>query len=79
MGNPAPALIEEPPEFEFRSGLFYVTDCSGVRVFLPAIFFQTFHGAAQVMQDYHARAEATVITVDFTSKFERVYPKDKGA
>lgn len=57
----AAVLVEEPPEFEFKDGLFWVCDCQGRRVMLPAVFFRSFHGAARALQAYHTRSGAEIV------------------
>ena len=44
-------LIEEPPEFEFRNGLFYIVDDAGARALRPHIFLHSFRRAARAIQD----------------------------
>jgi hypothetical protein len=52
-----PTLVEEPPEFEYSDGLFYVCDKrSGIyRVYLPTVFFQTIAAMAQCARQHRFR------------------------
>lgn len=54
-------LVEEPPEVEFRGGVFYVRDGAGCRAMLPTTFFVGFQNASKAMQDYWARPEGEVV------------------
>ena len=49
-----PQLVEEPPEFVFRGGMFYATDPGSglVRAFRPNTFFATLAGAAKAAREY---------------------------
>lgn len=52
-------FVEEPPEFEYRGGLFYIRqriseDRVLERVMRPHVMFRAFQFAAQAIQDYHA-------------------------
>lgn len=51
-------FVEEPPEFEYRSGLFHIRqrvspNCVLERVMRPHVMFRAFQRAAQAIQDYH--------------------------
>jgi hypothetical protein len=66
MSEPAcrVALVcEQPLEFLYRDGLFYVSDptSGGCQAFRPHTFLASFHNAGQAMQDYYARRTAEVI------------------
>jgi hypothetical protein len=54
MGLPLPVpLIEEPPEFEFRNGIFYVVWNDGDRkAYRPSTFFATLAAMAQAAREY---------------------------
>ncbi len=54
----AAILIEEPPEIQFRNGLFYVTCESGCRAYRPATFFAAISHAVEQSRGYRfKRAE----------------------
>jgi hypothetical protein len=59
----AAVICEQPVEFEYRSGLFFVRNpATGQRsAMLPHIFYKSFHNAAKAMQDYHSREGAEII------------------
>jgi len=73
--------VEEPPEVEYRDGLFFIVQMVGgyrfERVMRPATFARTVWKFEQALSQF--RGNAKVIPVDFDSKFERVFPKDKSA
>jgi hypothetical protein len=49
----AATLVEEPPQFEYRDGMFYATTFDGYcRCFRPITFFQMLAQAAQVAREY---------------------------
>lgn len=51
---PVPVLIEEPPEFEFEAGLFYV-HCGATgtcRAYRPRTFFAALAGMAGAARKY---------------------------
>jgi hypothetical protein len=63
MGEPCAAvLVEEPPEFEFRNGLFYVCcPLTGVcRAYRPHTFFKTIAKMVEVGRSYRM-ASAEVV------------------
>ena len=49
-----PQLVEEPPEFEFRGGLFYVSDprIGIVRAYRPNTYFATLAAMAACARKY---------------------------
>lgn len=51
-------LLEEPPEFELRGGLFYITDRMGDvtirRAMRPHVFFATIAGAVEQSRKYRS-------------------------
>ena len=55
------ALIEEPLEVEYRCGMFYISDASGVRAIRPHVFLVNFRRCAEAIQDYHAATGAAVV------------------
>jgi hypothetical protein len=61
-----PTLVEEPPEFEYADGLFYVTDRrSGIyRVYLPNVFFQTIASMAQCARKHRLSKVVSLALVD---------------
>jgi hypothetical protein len=76
-------FVDEPPEFEYRDGMFFIRQrisetCIIERVMRPSIFMQSIARAAAVARE-HRLGGAEIIPVDFDSKFERVFPKDKSA
>lgn len=63
--RPVTIVCEQPCEFNYRDGLFYITDPStGIaRAMRPTALLQTFRNAAVAIQDFHAEdgAEAEVV------------------
>ena len=62
--QPPPAVIcEQALEFEEIDGLVYVSDptLSHRKAMRRRVFLASFHNAAKLMQDLHARDEAEVI------------------
>lgn len=59
----APLLVERPPDFEFRGGLFYVTDpATGIfRAYRPATFFAAFAAMAEVAREFRGEHTAEII------------------
>lgn len=54
MRDDVPMLVEEPPVFEFRGGLFYVTDPkAGIcRAYRPHTYFATLAAMAKCAREY---------------------------
>lgn len=73
--------IDEPPEIEFVDGMFRITQRVGnysfERAMQPSTFFKTVALGEEAIRQYQETGTARVITVEFDSKFKRVFPKDK--
>lgn len=67
MGQFACVLLEDAPEIEFRSGMFYIIDDNGARAIRPHAFLKAFQRAAQAIQDYHAATGAEVVKFPATA------------
>jgi hypothetical protein len=61
--QPAAVICEAAVEFEYRSGLFFISDpnTGSRRAMQPHIFYKSFRNAAKAMQDYHSREGAEII------------------
>jgi hypothetical protein len=75
--------VSQPPTLELRDGLFHVCFDIGDEykfqvVMPPSAFFSALQRSNGLQRDFQAGA-AEVISVDFDSKFERIFPKDKTA
>jgi hypothetical protein len=53
-------LVEQPPEIEFRAGLFYVVDDCGCRAYRPATFFLAIARAVEQSRQYRANGAEVV-------------------
>lgn len=58
-------LVEEPPEYVFDGGLFYVRDASGIRVMRPNTLLVAFGRCAEAIQAYHSAEYPTGEIVQF--------------
>ena len=69
MGQSVAAiLLEEPPEVEYRNGLFYIRDAEGmVRAMRPNVMFRGFQRTAKAIQDYYAAEGAEIIEFPATA------------
>jgi hypothetical protein len=77
----AVVFVDEPPEFTYEHGLFHIRQQISETTFIervmrPAVFMQTIARAVEAARK-HRLGSAEIIAVDFDSKFERVFPKDK--
>lgn len=75
----ATILLEDPPKFEIRDGLVYITDVVGGltirRVMRPAAFEKSMRVAANIIADWRRNRADTVVkfpnAADFPDEFER--------
>ena len=67
-GLPEVVLVEEPPKFEFKNGLFYVTcERSGIhRAYRPSTYFQTIANMVAESRKYRI-ASAEVVQLHAAS------------
>lgn len=72
-------MLEESATFEVRGEMFFIRLGNFTFAMPPSVFTASFGNAAECLHIFRTvpRRAAEVIHVDFNSKFERVYPKDK--